>query len=107
MSIRSIKEEKRNKVLMVLEATGTPCTAKELAKHATLSDFSTQSVAAVLRNLAKDTKIIRLKSGQYKPLKSAAKPTNDVSTTMFFVINVENQTIQLDIGGLRLPVKVE
>jgi len=107
MSIRTDKEEKRNKILMVLESAGKPQTGKELAQHPTLSGMSAQSVGAILRFLSRDGKITRLKSGKYKPHKSGAKPTTDAPTAMYFVITIENQSIQLDIGGLRLPVRVE
>ena len=108
MTIKSEKEEARRKILMVLEAIGKAASAKTLSEHPTLSGMSAKSVAMHLRVIGREKLVRRLRDGSWKPTKQRARPeTNEGVDSMFFVINAEARTISLDVGGLRLPVRVE
>ena len=105
MSIKSDKEELRVKIKMVLAALA-PATAKKLAEHATLSGISAQKISGLLRGMEKLKEVRRHRDGSWSPPKQAGK-TEASTSNAFFVINAEAHTIQLDVGGLRLPVVVE
>lgn len=107
MTIKSDKEEARRKILMVLEAMGKAVSAKTLSEHPTLSGMSSKGVASYLRFMFKNKKVRRTRDGSWVALKKKEVKVSATPTGMFFVINVEDHTIQLDVGGLRLPVVIE
>lgn len=127
MSLRSEREEGRNKVHMVLASFDHAVTSDELAASPLLEGMSRSTLGAYLRGLDKMGRAKRLAKGKWRaasntlpmPLAKAvlAKAVkqeprlvvkhNDEHPAMYFVLNPSKKTLQLDVGGLRLPVVIE
>jgi hypothetical protein len=110
MSLRSEREEKSTKVLMVLNSIGRRVDVHELSKDVLLDGMTNQQIGAFLRFLCARGEVKRYKDKTWGPIKNevAQVKTNGVNmANMFFVINVTQQSLKLDVGGLRLPVVFE
>ena len=103
----ALRTQERGQVLLAVNAMGKPTDSKELVETSPiLQGMSRIQVGHYLTNLAKAKEVRKIGKKVYAPI-YGAQANNNVETKMFFVINVENQSIQLDVGGLRLPVRVE
>jgi hypothetical protein len=107
---RAARDEAQSKLLMVVNALGKPATVKELLANPLLEGMTPRAFGAHMRVLARQKQVKRgLKNKTWGPITSREiKPkVTETPADMYFVINIAAQTIKLDIGGLRLPVKIE
>jgi hypothetical protein len=108
MSKASERAELRAKINTMIETLGRPMTSNELAIHPLLisEKMSPKSVAANLRVMPN---IKQFKNGTWGISKKRATDNlpDEVLPHMYFVLNITNKSVILDVGGMRLPVRVE
>jgi hypothetical protein len=110
MTIASQKREDRAKILMVLTALGRPVLSATLADHPTLADMSAQKIGSYLRFMVRGKEVRRTRDGSWVAKNAPVKAAPDENVSMndaFFIIDTQARTIKLDVGGMRLPVRIE
>jgi|WetSurMetagenome_2_1015567.scaffolds.fasta_scaffold1369888_1 hypothetical protein len=93
--------ERKNKVFMFLQAANKALSVHEIASSPMING-SGRGIASTLRSLKKDGKV-RLEG----KLWAVQHADNKAEAKMYFVMNLQTRSFQLDIGGVRLPLIVE
>lgn len=107
-------DTKTQQLLLILQGLNRPAELEELLKYPFAKGMTGHSLAGHLRVLRSNKQATRIARRQWiatttAPAAStpAMKTNGNVPTNMKFVIDIQNHQVQLDIGGLRLPVVVE
>lgn len=107
-----VRAEQRSRILSVMKSLDKPVTPRELHNNPLLSDLDARGIFAYLRHMHKRKSIVRVPGKCWKVAgEQTAVATITKTTTQddkpYFVIVRGTQQILLDVGGLRLPVKIE
>lgn len=105
--------ETRAKILMVLNANGGRMTTEEILDHKLLQseNLNNRSLGINLGFLRREKLVRKYKDKTWASihLDKAEEPSRAAQSQveMYFVLNPTAKTLALDVGGIRLPVKVE
>lgn len=122
--IREMRQERRKHILMVLRSRNEPTSSAELANDALLKGMKPRMIGQTLRFLHRDRKVkyvgdkkfIAAPVSAYNGPVARRAPEVAGTTVDFgknltagatFVLHTETQKLELEIGGMRLPVRFE
>lgn len=113
-SLKAQANERKDKILLSLNAIGRKVKAQELAKEAVLNDLSTRQIGQYLKYLHKKKQVRFFpKEHMWAALKERAPREASVVSAeqevprVFIMIKPSENTLYLSLAGMKIPILIE